>query len=675
MAEDTPAFVEEAATSALDARPRWGSRRRFVAAAIGSAVGLGNLWRFPYYVLRYGGGPFLLPYVLALVVVGIPLLVLEFALGQVVMGGDVVCFGVLHRRLRGVGVAGAYTAFVIVTYYVAIIAISVFYLVMSFSPALPWMAQGAALAGTGGGREEAAVANNEQASKFWTDDVLHLAADPDSPGLIAAGNLLAALVVVWLCIFMIIYRGVISVSNVVFWTVGLPCATLLVLIVAAASLEGSLEGIKAYIGVWDWTQLQVASTWASATSQIFFSIGICHGIMTAYASYNGRRMSAVKDAIIVSCFNSMYSFFAGFAVFGVLGNLAVSAGSSVNDVANAGPSLAFKTYPVALGNLPQGARQFFSIVFFSTLIFLGIDSAFSLCEAATTVIKDARSTHIMPTQLIAAITTLVGLCASLLYVSDIGLYVLDVVDHYVNSFLIIGIGILHAVAAGWTYRRQDVARAIGVRGSFALACVEAGWLSAAIVGNGIGFGILADATALSAFPGGGPVLGAVLALLLIVIGTSAGLALALLGKDAAQQGTTAAQRARLLLMGPVDRVVEDLNAGIEQMYDPSIQGVPWRIPQAWSIAVKFVIPSILSLVFSSNLNDLIRVGGFYGGYSMGYQAFGCAIVLLGFSFVVLGLVAPHAYDGLWPAHLDADQRNARLEALLLKPGARGASEA
>ena len=102
-------------------RERWTSRTAYLLACIGSAVGLGNVWRFPSLVYEYGGGPFFIPYLLSLFFIGIPILCLEFGLGQAYQSGDIVAFGSIHERFRGVGFASVFEAFMVVVFYNVII--------------------------------------------------------------------------------------------------------------------------------------------------------------------------------------------------------------------------------------------------------------------------------------------------------------------------------------------------------------------------------------------------------------------------------------------------------------------------------------------------------------------------------------------------------------------------
>jgi SNF family Na+-dependent transporter len=122
-----------------EGRTRWQGRASFILACVGSAVGLGNVWRFPNLVYKFGGGTFFIPYLMALIFIGIPLLILEFGLGQAYQSGDIIAFGTIHKRLRGVGFASVFEAFMVVVYYNAIIAWSLRYFGGCFQYPLPWM--------------------------------------------------------------------------------------------------------------------------------------------------------------------------------------------------------------------------------------------------------------------------------------------------------------------------------------------------------------------------------------------------------------------------------------------------------------------------------------------------------------------------------------------------------
>jgi neurotransmitter:Na+ symporter, NSS family len=406
------------------ARERWSSRTIFLFAAIGSAVGLGNIWRFPYLTYKFGGGAFLIPYLLALFVLGIPLLILEFALGQKLQKGSVAAFREIHPKLSGIGVAAILAGFMVVIYYAAVMAWSLVFLVDSFQSPLPW---------------------SEDSSGFFFNSVLGIS---DSIGNVGGINwtLFAALFFVWLAIYLSVRNGVKSVGKVVAWTMPLPIILLIILFIRGITLPGAFEGITFYLSP-DFSVLLSTEIWIAAISQIFFTLSLAFGIMIAYASFNKESQDVAGDGYITALANSAISLFAGFVVFSVLGYMAVTQGVSVNDVAASGPGLAFVVFPQALSLMPLA--PLFAVLFFIMLLSLGIDSAFSLVEAVNTSIADKY--HKPKKRRIAFWVCLVSFLMGTIYVTGAGLYFLDIVDHYVTNYSLILVGIFECVAVGWIY--------------------------------------------------------------------------------------------------------------------------------------------------------------------------------------------------------------------------------
>ncbi len=415
-------------------RARWSSRTIFLFAAIGSAVGLGNVWRFPYLAYEYGGGAFLIPYLIALFVIGIPLLMLEFALGQKIQQGAVGAFKAIHRRLRGIGIGGLAGGFIVSTYYAVVMAWALLFFINSFRARLPWA---------------------EDAKGFFFNAVLQIS---DGAGAIGGINwyLFFSLLVVWVMIYFCIWKGVKSVGKVVAVTMPLPVILLIVLFFRGITLDGAGAGIGYYLRP-DFTVLLNTEVWLAAASQIFFTLSLAFGIMIAYASYNRKEQNVAGDAFITAITNSSISIFAGFVVFSVLGYMAMAGGVGVGDVAASGPGLAFVVFPQALALLPWGA-WFFAALFFLTLLSLGIDSAFSLVEAVNTAIKDRWKKA--STAKIAALVCGAMFLLGIIYTTRGGLYYLDIVDHFVVNYLLVLVGFFEAVAVGWLYGPEKLRKFI-----------------------------------------------------------------------------------------------------------------------------------------------------------------------------------------------------------------------
>ncbi|RME53498.1 sodium-dependent transporter [Candidatus Woesearchaeota archaeon] len=406
-------------------RPRWASRTTFILAAVGSAVGLGNVWRFPYLAYKYGGGAFLVPYLVALVLIGVPVLMLEFGIGQRFQKGAVHSFRELHPRFAGLGVFALLSAFIIVCYYAVVMAWALIYFFASFT--LRWKGD---------------------ASGFFYDKVLQIAPAITSPEAVSLNLVLVlALAAVWVLIYFCVWKGVHSVGKVVAWTVPLPVLLLALLLARAAFLPGALSGWWFYL-VPKWGALLDPEVWQAAFSQILFTLTIGFGVMIAYASYNKKDEDVVKNAWVTALINSGISVFAGFVVFAVLGFMAHTQGTSVGDVVASGPGLAFVVFPQAL-SLFGKASAFFAALFFLTLLSLGIDSAFSLVEAVNAALKDWSPK--LSVAKLSAIVSVVGFLGGLIFTTRGGLYFLDIVDHFVNNYNLVLVVIFQSVLVGWVH--------------------------------------------------------------------------------------------------------------------------------------------------------------------------------------------------------------------------------
>lgn len=404
----------------MQERERWRGRVAFVIASIGSAVGLGNLWRFPYICYKNGGGAFLIPYFVALFTAGIPLMILEFSLGHKFQGSAPYSFASIKKRWEWVGWWALLIGFVITTYYNVVIAWSVDYLFFSFP--ISW---------------------GENAKDFFFNKFLQVTPSPLSLGGIRLPILLAALGV-WISIYLIIYRGVQRVGKVVMLTVPLPVILLIILILRGMTLPGAMEGIKYYLTP-NFSRLADPRVWLAAYSQIFFSLSLGFGILIAYSSYLPSHEDINNSAFIISLANCGTSFLAGFAVFPVLGYLAHTQGVPVEKVVTGGPGLAFVVYPTAIKLLPFGV-ELFSLFFFLLLVFLGIDSAFSLVEAVVTGVMDKwRIKRHIATALVAIPGVLIGIG----FTTQGGLYWLDIIDDLMTNFGLTSVVVFQCIVVGY----------------------------------------------------------------------------------------------------------------------------------------------------------------------------------------------------------------------------------
>ncbi len=414
-------------------RERWGKRSAFVIAAIASAIGLGNVWRFPYMAYSNGGGAFFIPYIIALVTTGIPLMSLEYYLGIRYQKGPTEAYGCIRKKTNFIGWLGLATAGMICCYYCVI---------MSWAWNYMFQSVGVHWAGDEKNFFISQMLGRSDSIRMLGGVQWHL----------VLGNFLT-----WLAIYLIIFKGVKVVGKVANWTVGLPWVLLLILIIRGITLEGSAEGLNFYLSP-DFSLLLDPEVWLDAYGQIFFSLSLGFGIMVAYASYMPKDSDINTNSWIVSFANCTTSFFAGLAVFSILGYLAFTINQPIDGVVDKGPGLAFVIYPTAIAKLPGGilVQSIFGIMFFFMLIALGIGSAFSLVEAIVTGLKDSFNIGRAP---VTFWVCFAGFLFGLLYTSGAGLFWLDVVDHWMNWGLVI-VGLLEAILIGWFINAHVVSKDI-----------------------------------------------------------------------------------------------------------------------------------------------------------------------------------------------------------------------
>ena len=420
-------------------RETWNTRPAFVLAAIGSAVGLGNLWGFPYKLYTYGGGAFLIPYAVAMLVMGIPLLIMEFSLGHWAQQGPPGAFAKILKDYRFVGWWLVILAFVIITYYAIILGYCVNYLVVSLTSLgrhpLPWTAGTSELA-------ETYFLKNMVAF----DGSMCLGAPQWK---IVAGSLAS-----WFMIYLCLFRGVKWVSKVVLVTVPLPWIMLVILTVRGLTLDGAISGLEFYLEP-RWAKLLEPDTWRFAFGQVFFSMSLGFAVMLSYASFLHRRSDINNNALIIGLGDVGTSFIAGIAVFSMLGAMSAATGTPVPELVPEGTvGLSFIVFPYGLTQLPASA--FFSCVFFLALLTLGIDSAFSIVEACLASVCDSKTKW--PRKYVLPVICVLGAGIGLVFTTGRGgLNWLDLTDGLINGpFGILIVALAECLVVGWAWNGKFV---------------------------------------------------------------------------------------------------------------------------------------------------------------------------------------------------------------------------
>jgi NSS family neurotransmitter:Na+ symporter len=408
----------------MENRQQWSSRYGFILAAVGSAVGLGNIWRFPAVAYENGGGAFFLPYLFALLTAGIPILIMEFTIGQKYRGSAPLSFFRMNKKAEWLGWWQVLISFVIATYYAVIIAWAVKYAFYSF--------------GTQWGSDPGG---------FLFGEVLKLG---DTPGKI--GNLVPGVVIpllfVWGVTLLVLYRGVskgIERLNKIF----IPALVImfLLIVIRALTLEGAAEGLNAFFKP-NWDMIFNGKVWVADYGQIFFSLSIAFAIMITYSSYLPKKSDINNNAFITGFANSGFELLAGIGVFAALGFMANQQGVAVDEVVSSGIGLAFVVFPSIINEFP-GMNGLFGALFFLSLVFAGMTSLISIVETFVAGIQEKLNVSRTKSVLTGG---LVATAISLLYATNGGLYLLDVVDYFINNFGIVTAGLVEVVLVAWFFK-------------------------------------------------------------------------------------------------------------------------------------------------------------------------------------------------------------------------------
>ncbi|KFQ16156.1 Sodium- and chloride-dependent glycine transporter 1, partial [Leptosomus discolor] len=450
-------------------RGSWKGRFDFLLSCVGYAVGLGNVWRFPYLCYRNGGGAFMFPYFIMLVFCGIPLFFMELSFGQFASQG---CLGVwrVSPMFKGVGYGMMVVSTYIGIYYNVVICIAFYYFFVSMTRVLPWTYCSNAwntpdCAGVLDGNLSSRTALNltrllnatqkrtSPSEEYWRRYVLDLSDDIGNLGEVRL-PLLGCLGVSWVVVFLCLIKGVKSSGKVVYFTATFPYVVLTILFVRGITLEGALTGIMYYLTP-QWDKILDAKVWGDAASQIFYSLGCAWGGLITMASYNKFHNNCYRDSIIISITNCATSVYAGFVIFSILGFMANHLGVDVSKVADHGPGLAFVAYPEALTLLP--ISPLWSILFFFMLILLGLGTQFCLLETLVTAIVDEVGNEwiIRKKTFVTLGVAVAGFLLGVPLTTQAGIYWLLLMDNYAASFSLVVISCIMCVAIMYIYGHSN----------------------------------------------------------------------------------------------------------------------------------------------------------------------------------------------------------------------------
>ena len=400
-------------------RETFSGRNAFIMAAIGSAVGLGNIWRFPYTTYENGGGAFIIPYLIALLTAGIPLLFLDYAIGHRHRGGAPLSYRRFSPHFEVFGWWQMMVNVIIGLYYAVVLGWAASYTYFSINGA--W---------------------GDKPIDFFIGEFLKMGDIKNGVSFEFVGMVTGPLIAMWIIALGVlslgVQKGIAKVSSVL-----MPVLVIMfmALVIYSLFLPGAEKGLDALFTP-DWSKLSNPSVWIAAYGQIFFSLSICFGIMVTYASYLKKESDLTGSGLVVGFANSSFEVLAGVGVFAALGFIATAQGQEVSEVAKGGIGLAFFAFPTIINKAPFG--EVLGVLFFGSLTFAALTSFISVIEVIISAIQDKLRVRRVKVTFIVGVPMM--LVSVLLFGTTTGLPMLDVFDKFVNYFGIVAVAFVSLIA-------------------------------------------------------------------------------------------------------------------------------------------------------------------------------------------------------------------------------------
>uniref|UniRef100_A0A2K5E111 Transporter n=1 Tax=Aotus nancymaae TaxID=37293 RepID=A0A2K5E111_AOTNA len=437
-----------------DERPRWDNKAQYLLSCIGFAVGLGNIWRFPYLCQTYGGGAFLIPYVIALIFEGIPLFHVELAIGQRLRKGSIGVWTAVSPYLSGLGLGCVMLSSLVSLYYNTILAWVLWYFLNSFQHPLPWSSCPPDLNRTGFVEE---CQGSSAVSYFWYRQTLNITADINDSGSIQ-WRLLICLAACWAVVYMCVIRGVETTGKAIYFTASFPYLVLTIFLIRGLTLPGATKGLS-YLFTPNMQILQNPRVWLDAATQIFFSLSLAFGGHIAFASYNSPRniLSLINEFDFPEQSISRDDYPA------VLVHLTATQPRRVArlplkachledflDKTASGPGLAFIVFTEAVLHMP-GAPGW-AVLFFGMLFTLGLSSMFGNMEAIITPLLDnGVLPRWVPKEALTGLVCLACFLCATCFTLQSGNYWLEIFDNFAAPLNLLIFAFLEVVGVVYVY--------------------------------------------------------------------------------------------------------------------------------------------------------------------------------------------------------------------------------
>ncbi|XP_076766606.1 sodium- and chloride-dependent transporter XTRP3 isoform X1 [Xylocopa sonorina] len=487
-------------------RAEWSGKMQFFLSIIGYSVGLGNIWRFPYLCQQNGGGAFLIPFFVMLILEGVPLFLIELGLGQRMRQGALGVWNTIHPWLGGIGIASCIVTFFVALYYNVIITWCFFYLfnsleavTVNFGEPLPW----AKCPEVDGKPVEECVKSSETAY-FWYRTTLD-AAPSIEDGQSLKWWIVLCLLLSWIVVFFIVMKGIQSSGKVVYFTSMFPYLVLTIFFIRGITLKGASAGL-AHMYTPKIEKLLEPMVWLDAATQVFYSFGLAFGSLIAFGSYNTPDNNCVRDVILVSGCNAFTAIYASVVIFAILGfkamtnvdkclasnkdlllknglityeNITMDEYENVVHTLNAsalnftletcslsdqlnnaaeGTGLAFIVFTQAIVELP--GAPFWSCIFFLMLLALGLGSQIGILEGMLCVIFDIDLFKRIKKQYITGVVCTVCFFVGLIFCTGAGEYWLKMFDSFAGTIGLVMVALMEMISVIFIYGHEKFTKDI-----------------------------------------------------------------------------------------------------------------------------------------------------------------------------------------------------------------------
>lgn len=407
---------------------QWGSNLSFILAMIGSAVGLGNIWRYPYVLYVNGGGAFYIPYIVAILVMGIPFLILEYGVGYNFRSSFPKAIRKINSKCEYLGWLLPVAVFMIMIYYSAILGWDGIYIILSF------------FKGWGADPNTFFTATLLQSSESYTGLLNFIP-------LIAVA-MLVGWVIIWFISHKDLEKGLGKVSKVL---VPLLFIIMIVIVGFSLTLPGASIGLAELFNP-DWSLLTHFEIWMAAFGQIVFSLSLGMSIAFTYASYTKDDADLITNTISIALANSLFENFAALGVFSILGYMSLQSGTAVSELVTQGTGLVFIVYPTVFNVLGQWASVL-GPLFFLTVYLAGLTSILSTIEPLSFSIQNKFTLSRRKTM---TILCLVGATISMIYATSFGGSLLGFVDTFINQIALLFGVIVECIIFAWVFKAENL---------------------------------------------------------------------------------------------------------------------------------------------------------------------------------------------------------------------------